>query len=182
MGPVRGGGRFTRYWRGRAARSPVSSPMRSGAFAFGLALGIASCRARGTNETVETKTGPPVGVEITAKRSIGEVPLGAGVEALPKRVTLSGETGELDGVHFSIQDGRVDDVWIEDLRTFPQPVRFEGNTIARDLPLADLKALFGTCVEAPVKGGLFFNSSKGVTIGTDFAGQGQFIQLRLKAR
>ena len=147
-----------------------------------MALGLLSCRAKGANDAMEKPSTIQSGIDITPKRSIGRVVLGSKVDQLPKGAIVSGVAGEIDGVHFLIQDARVEDVWIEDLRKFPVPLRFAGRTIARDTPLADLKALFGSCQEVVVKGGVFFNCSAGITIGTDSAQQGEFVQLRLKPR
>jgi len=149
---------------------------------FSMALGLLGCRARGANDPVEKPSTVQTGIDITPKRSIGKVVLGSKVDQLPKGAIVSGVAGELDGVHFLIQDARVEDVWIEDLRKFPVPVRFAGRTIARDTPLAELKALFGSCQEVAVKGGGYFNCSAGIAIGTDSAQQGEFVQLRLKPR
>lgn len=94
----------------------------------------ASCAARELlapphrNRSARAGAGPAKlfaqGIELEKpKRSIGKVVLGAKAEELPKGAVISGVAGELEGVHFLLVDGRVDDVWIEDLRTFPGVVR-----------------------------------------------------------
>lgn len=158
--------------------------MRFCAVTFSVVLAVVGCRAKGKNTILDKPmtTNAGNGVEIRPKHSMGEVVLGTAVEHLPARAVVSGPTGVLDGIHFEIESGRVADVWIEDLRTFPLPVRIEGQTIRRDISLPDLKTLLGPCENVPVKGGVFFNCANGLAIGSDPAGQGQFIQLRLKPR
>jgi hypothetical protein len=156
--------------------------MRRHAILLLLALGLPDCRRRGTNVPVEkTKTTHPE-IDIKPGRSIGKVSLGASAADLPQGAPASGPVGEVEGVHFLLENGHVEDVWIEDLRTIPLPVRFAGRAIARDTPLAELKSMFGACEQVTTKGGVFFNCSAGVTIGTDGGQQGTFIQLRLKPR
>lgn len=153
-------------------------------FVLTVVLAFSGCRVKGKNTIVDSPTTSPTlkEVEIRPKHSIGEVVLGAKVEQLPGRAVVSGSTGILDAIHFEIDDGRIRDVWIEDLRTFPLPVLLDGRVIYSDISLADLKALLGPCENVPVKGGVFFNCARGVTIGSDPGGQGQFIQLRLQPR
>jgi hypothetical protein len=147
--------------------------------ALALGLALLSCRAR---ERMDKPSVNQTTIDIVPRRSIGKIVLGAKTEELPKGAVISGVAGELEGVHFLLADGRVDDVWIDDLRTLPGVVRHDGRPIAKDASLADVKALFGPCMEVKVKGGAFYNCATGVTIGTDFAQEGQFIQLRLKPR
>jgi hypothetical protein len=149
---------------------------------FSLALALLGCRGKGNKDAMQRPSAVQSEIDVKPKRSIGKVSLGTKPEDLPKGAIVSGVAGELEGVHFLLQDGQVEDVWIEDLRKFPFPVRFEGRTLDRDAPLAELKSLFGTCEQVTAKGGVFFNCSKGVTIGTDARQRGEFIQLRLKPR
>lgn len=122
-------------------------------------------------------------IEIVPGQSIGGVRIGLRAEELPKQATLSGPRGELNGIFFLVVDGKVDDVWIDDLRKTERGVRVAGRLIAPDASLDEVKRSFGTCKKVPdVKGGVFFNCDAGVAIGCDFSEEGQFIQIRLKSR
>ena len=122
-------------------------------------------------------------VNIVPGRAIGAVEIGKAVESLGPRVTRDGEAGELDGVRFSISSGKVDDVWIEDLRTFPGELRLGGATVPGTASLDDLKKACGGCAPVSgIKGGTFFNCASGISLGTDFAGSGRAVQLRIRHR
>jgi hypothetical protein len=113
-------------------------------------------------------------------RSIGPVRLGARSADLPRRARLDGAVGRLDGVHFALTNGRIDEVWIDDLRTFPYLVQFRGKPIPRDATLTTLLQLFGPCTEIPdVIGGTRHDCAKGVWLGAA-ASAGDSIQLRLR--
>jgi hypothetical protein len=122
-------------------------------------------------------------VDIIPGKSIGKLHLGLSVDEIVPAVPLTANVGELDGIKYTIRNGKVDDVWIDDLRTFKGEVRFQESVIPHDVPLEKLKELFGNCEQVEgIKGGNFFNCAIGITIGCDFRGQGEFIQLRLKPR
>jgi hypothetical protein len=119
-------------------------------------------------------------VEIVPGNRIGDVRLGAPAAKLPSSASLRGEVGQVHGVHFSLQDGAVDDVWIDDLRSFPHELRFRNQEISRTASLDEVKRLFGPCHELPdMVGGTFFHCDSGVTLGVDVAGG--TVQIRLKS-
>jgi hypothetical protein len=120
-------------------------------------------------------------VEIIPAESIGGLHVGARVADLPKRASLSGPGGKLDGIQFLASDGVIQDVWIDDLRKFPAEVHFRGKVIPPDASLDFLKKLFGPCEEVTGrKGGVFFNCASGVALLSDFRGAGTFVQIRLR--
>lgn len=122
-------------------------------------------------------------VTIVPGRAIGAVEIGKTPESLGPHAVRDGDAGELDGVRFSITAGKVDDVWIEDLRTFPHELRLGGTTIPHDATLDAIKTLCGGCTPVPgIKGGTFFNCASGVALGTDFSGGDRVIQLRVRHR
>jgi hypothetical protein len=122
-------------------------------------------------------------MEILPGKSIGPVRLGARASELPQSATIVNGVGQIQGVHFAVAGGAVDDVWIEDLRSFPAQLRYRGQVIAKDVALQHLKTMFGACERVPdIIGGTFFNCSAGITLGTDAGGRGDFVQIRLKRR
>ena len=121
--------------------------------------------------------------DIIPGKSIGEVRVGAGADTLPARTKLEGEAGELDGIHFTLVDGRVDEVWIEDIRVFPRSLRFQERVIDPKASLSEIQQIFGGCEEVEgIKGGIFYNCKAGVSLGTSFDGSDGFIQLRARRR
>jgi hypothetical protein len=119
-------------------------------------------------------------VEIVPGKAIGRVSLGALERELPAGAVVADGAGSADHVQFSLDGGRVDDVWIDDLATFPYDVMFKGQTLSRPPSLERLKGLFGDCALVPeVIGGIFYNC-RGVTIGCDH--EDRPMQLRLKPR
>jgi hypothetical protein len=119
-------------------------------------------------------------VEIVPGSRIGDVRLGARAAKLPPSASVHGDVGQVHGVHFSMQDGAVDDVWIDDLRRFPHELRFRDKEIARTASLDEVKRLFGPCHELPdTVGGTFFRCDSGVILGIDVAGG--TVQIRLKS-
>jgi len=84
-------------------------------------------------------------LEIVPGKAIGELRLGARAEEIPKRAKVAGDDGELDGVSFEVVDGRLDDIWIDDLRKSRSEVRIAGRVIPKDAPLVDLKEMLGPC-------------------------------------
>jgi hypothetical protein len=122
-------------------------------------------------------------VDIVPGTSIGMIRIGTRAADLPKGATVADSAGQLDGIRFSLVAGAVNDVWIDDIRTFPHEIRLGGNPVNRKASLDELKKVFGPCdrVEG-VKGGTFFNCRNGMAIGTDPEETGAFVQLRLKPR
>jgi hypothetical protein len=123
---------------------------------------------------------PPVKVDIIPGTSIGEVKLGARLESLPSRARIERPGGTLDGIHLLVgEQGHVDDIWIEDMHTFPNELTCQGKIVPRDSTVESLGHLFGGCEQVSgVKGGIFFNCANGLAIGTDFSRQS--LQIRVK--
>lgn len=120
-------------------------------------------------------------VELIPGKAIGPIQLGQREEDLPRQAKVAHGVGSLDGVHFRIAGGKVDDVWVDDLAGFPHELTSRGKSIPRTATLESLKALFGECTEVEgVLGGVFYNCKAGVTIGCDH--QRRPMQLRLKPR
>ena len=122
-------------------------------------------------------------VDIVPGTSIGMIRVGTRTGDLPKGATIIDSGGQLDGIRFSLAAGAVNDVWIDDIRSFPQDLRLAGALMNRKASLDELKRVLGPCdrVEG-VKGGSFFNCRNGMAIGTDPEETGAFVQLRLKPR
>jgi hypothetical protein len=122
-------------------------------------------------------------VEIVPKQSIGEIRLGAKRSELPAAVEIHDGVGNHRGTQFLLDGDTVDDVWIDDLRSFPHELRFRGQPVQKHASVEELKALFGPCTKVEgVLGGIYFNCDTGLTLGLDAQGQGQSVQIRLKPR
>ena len=119
-------------------------------------------------------------VELVPGTSIGELRVGAGVKDLPPRAVVAIPGGELDGIKFVLdEEDKIDDIWVEDLRTFPRQLTFKGTPIDPQASIEQLEAVFGKCTRVEgVKGGIFYNCAAGVTLGTDFAKKK--LQIRVK--
>jgi hypothetical protein len=122
--------------------------------------------------------------EIIPGKAIGAVKLGVSRDALPRTAELTDESGKFEGVRFSLgSDGHVSDIWIEDIRVFPNTLLLGGRPVPVKAPLDEVKNFFGECVEvAGIKGGKFFNCSSGVSLGCRYDGTDDFIQLRIRHR
>ena len=119
-------------------------------------------------------------IEIIPGRSIGAVALGASTESLPKGATVGELDGSYMGISFTHKGGKIDDVWIDDLRRMRHPVQWAGKEVPRHAKLKALKELFGPCQMVPgLKGGMAFKCDSGLTLGCDFHGTGSFVQIRI---
>jgi len=167
--------------------------MMASARAFGVGMVVALLMLRGRcyagrpfalrKPTANGNSSSMKAIEIVPGKAIGDLKIGTRVDELPPKAVLSGIRGSLAGIQFLIANGIVDDVWIDDLRTFRGELHFTGKAIDRRTPLEELKALFGPCDSVPgIKGGAFFNCHAGVTLGSDASGLGEFVQIRLKPR
>jgi hypothetical protein len=121
---------------------------------------------------------------IVPKTQIGDLRVGTERAALPQGARVDEYGGELRGVRFGFgDDNRVEDIWIEDLRTFEDELSFEGRDVPKRASLAELQRFFGGCQEVGgIKGGRFFNCAAGVALGAPSDGSETFIQLRIKHR
>lgn len=119
-------------------------------------------------------------IDIVPGRSIGVVTLGATLQSLPKDATVGELDGAYMGITFTHKDGKIDDVWIDDLRKMRHPVHWAGKDVPRHADLKALKKLFGPCqAVSGLKGGMAFECQSGITLGCDVHGTGSFIQIRL---
>lgn len=121
-------------------------------------------------------------IEIVPGRSIGELRLGVKAKDLPSRALVNAPAGELDGIRFVLDtDDKVDDIWIDDLRSFARSVTYRGTVVDRKATVEQLEAVFGQCKKVDgVKGGIFYNCAAGIALGVDFAGM--TLQVRVKPR
>ena len=119
-------------------------------------------------------------IEILPGNSIGGISLGSAVDSLPKGAVVRELDGEFHGISFTHKDGKVDDVWIDDLRKIRYPVRLAGRDLPHKASLKKLKELFGSCERLPgLKGGVAFTCQSGILLGCDFDEKGRFIEIRL---
>jgi len=90
----------------------------------------------------------------------------------------------MDGVQFVLgDDGRISDIWIDDIRSFPHRLMLGDREVPKKSPLAELQQFFGSCLEVDgVKGGRFYNCSVGVALGCGYDGSDANVQLRIKHR
>ena len=80
------------------------------------AMAASSCAKNGDQRM---KTSPAV-IEVVPGKSIGELRLGTLLSDLPSRGVVKVPGGELDGIKFVLDEhDRIEDIWIDDLRTFP---------------------------------------------------------------
>jgi hypothetical protein len=121
-------------------------------------------------------------VEIVPGKSIGDVRLGMKPKDLPGRAVVNPPAGELDGVRFVLDtEDKVEDIWIDDLRTFARPVSFRGSPLDKKATVEQLEAVLGQCKKVEgVKGAIFYNCTSGVALGVDFSGT--TLQIRVKPR
>lgn len=93
-------------------------------------------------------------------------------------IALEGATGEGATLKVQLCEGKIIEIWIDDLRTAPACVSFAGKAIAPATPRADVEALIGPCTDTdPRIGGEFERcAGGGVYVGH---GLGTFLQLRV---
>jgi hypothetical protein len=152
-------------------------------FSF-VVLGISTSHGADRNKSDEiSKQGASAKmdvIDIVPGRSIGAVALGSPIESLPKGSTVREFDGSYMGISFTHKGGKIDDVWIDDLKKLHHPFRWAGKEVPRHAKLKALKALFGPCQTIPgLKGGMAFKCDSGLTLGCDFHGTGSFVQIRL---
>lgn len=149
-----------------------------------LLIGI--CNSRGAvNDQLEKvlkkkESAKMTVIEIIPGKSIGAVALGAPVKSLPKGATVAELDGKYMGINFAHKDGKIDDVWIDDLRKMRHPIHWASHEVPHHAKLDELKKLFGPCQTVPgLKGGMSFKCDSGITLGCDFNGTGSFVQIRI---
>jgi hypothetical protein len=149
-----------------------------------ILLGICTSNAavNGEPEKASRKKGAAKvkAIEIVPGKSIGAVALGGAIESLPKGATVAELDGTYMGITFTHKGGKIDDVWIDDLRKMRHPILWAGHAVPPHAKLATLKKLFGPCQTVPgLKGGMSFKCESGIALGCDFNGTGSFVQIRL---
>jgi hypothetical protein len=125
---------------------------------------------------------PEGNIEIVPGKSIGDVRLGMKAKDLPPRAAVDPPAGELDGVRFVFDtEDKIEDIWIDDLRTFVRTVSFRGIPLDKKATVEQLEAVLGECKKVEgVKGAIFYNCTSGVALGVDFSGT--TLQIRVKPR
>jgi hypothetical protein len=96
-------------------------------------------------------------------------------------VTLPGRADPAAKLGVTLCSGKIIDIWIDDLRTAPSCVTYEGKSIAPAMTREDLEKLLGGCEEtSPRTGGAFERCHDGgLYVGH---GMGSFLQLRVKPK
>ncbi len=119
-------------------------------------------------------------MDIVPGKSIGDARLGMKVEELPPRALIHRPGGSLDGVQLLIGEaGEVEDIWVDDVHSFPHRLRFQGREIPRDATVDSVQTIVGKCEPiSGIKGGFFFNCAVGLALGTDLSQQ--TLQIRVK--
>jgi hypothetical protein len=123
-----------------------------------------------------------VPVLVVPLKSMGQVTIGQDVSSLSVAKKDNGSVEVAPGISALIENGKVVDIWIDDLRKLNTAVNVSGVIVSPQATISDIKSALGPCAAVPVKGGQFFNCDSGLSIGTDFAGEGVFVQLRVKPR
>jgi hypothetical protein len=128
----------------------------------------------------ERKVEPSRFIDIVPGKSIGDAKLGMKVEALPSRTVIHHPAGSLDDVQLLINDaGVVEDIWIDDVHTFPHTLRFQGKEIPKAATIDTIQAVVGKCERiSGIKGGIFYNCAVGLALGTNFSKK--TLQIRVK--
>jgi hypothetical protein len=119
-------------------------------------------------------------IDILPGKSIGEAKLGMKVAELPSRAAIHRPAGALDDIQLLFNEGgEVEDIWIDDVHTFPHELRFQGKAIPRDATIESIQTIVGKCEQlSGIKGGIFYNCAVGLALGTNFAKK--ILQIRVK--
>jgi hypothetical protein len=96
-------------------------------------------------------------------------------------LTLPGGTGEGTRLGIALCDGKIIEIWLDDLRTAPACVSYQGKLLAPQTPREEVEKLFGGCSATPPRiGGVIENcAGGGVYLGH---GMGNFLQIRVRPR
>lgn len=119
-------------------------------------------------------------VTIVPASAIGPIRLGMHRADLPQGALIQMPGGTYEGIHFLLSEREeVEDIWIDDIKTFPATLELNGRTFPRSASIEGLEAIVGKCDRLQGrKGGVFFNCATGVALGRDFSGS--TIQVRVK--
>ena len=119
-------------------------------------------------------------IEVIPGQGLGGIRIGTPISEISKIASINNQFGHLDDIEFSIMDGKVAEVWINDLRKTKAGISIEGSHFSPDLSLEEIKQQIGPCVKLTgIKGGIFFRCRSGLLLGTDPFETGTFIQLRV---
>jgi hypothetical protein len=146
--------------------------------------------------TAAPRPGPrtPCPLAVEPGVSFGPVALGETLETLKKaglvlkevsesqaELTLPGGTGEGTRLGIALCDGKIIEIWIDDLRKTPACVSYQGKPLAAQTPREEVEKLFGGCSPTPPRiGGAIENcAGGGVYLGH---GMGDFLQIRVRPR
>ncbi len=94
----------------------------------------------------------------------------------------TGAVGGTDAVlKITLCQGKIIDVWVDDLRLAPTCVAYAGKSVAPSIPREELEKLLGGCTDAPPRIGGTFESCQGggVYVGH---GMGTFLQVRVRPK
>jgi hypothetical protein len=140
---------------------------------------LAFCN-RDSRTAEKRKVSQSIIIDIVPGKSIGEARLGMKVELLPSRAVIHRPAATLDDIQLLINDsGEVEDIWIDDVHTFPHDLRCQGKAIPKDATVESIQTIVGKCEPlAGRKGGFFYNCAAGLAVATDFAKK--TLQLRVK--
>ena len=126
----------------------------------------------------------PCPFEVIPGVALGVVRLGSSLEELKKSAAVTKETTydknaylEAGLLRVWLRDGRVREVWLEDIRKASSCVTMAGAKIDPNVDIEALPKLFGPCHREDRKGGSFFHC-KDATLHFGF-GDGHYLQLRV---
>lgn len=124
-------------------------------------------------------------IAIVPGQSLGPIRLGMTVEEV-KRLGLPLSAMESPGYFaagpFKVasNQGRVTEVWIEDIRRAPDCLLYRGRRVAPSISRETLLKRFGNMRNMEgIKGGRFAESDSGVRVGWSFEDMDSFLQLRV---
>lgn len=143
------------------------------------------------NEVTETPAQRGVcPLRVVPGGALGPVRLGRPTDTLPKETGLNvpsptkfGRTEFFDVGPLRVRacDGKVTEVWLEDLRVGPNCVTVHDVALARDTPLSQVAARFSGCKELPARKGGSFLECEGGGLRLGY-GMGEFLQIRVAER
>lgn len=120
-------------------------------------------------------------IEIVPRESIGKLRLGTPRRNLSDELKIEHGVGSMDHVHFLLEHDIVQEIWIDDLRTFPHEVTYKGRSVDRGATVSQLSEIFGPCSEVEqVLGGTRLTCASGLQVGIGSAGPEETIQIRMR--
>ena len=134
------------------------------------------CKTPGTEKTTNKKGSV---IKITPNVSIGPLSLGPVPKEMKPLVSDIGFIEYENGLKAEVLNDIIVDIWIVDLKKLDKPVKFSGKTIPTTTSLKDVLSLLGPCEQIERKGMVRYNCTNGFSIGTDYRGRGEYIQIRV---